>query len=51
LPDSAFTHDVYQEAFPPLVRAGENAAYAAQPRFIDALLDHAGKTGKSPWQS
>ncbi len=29
----------------------ENPAHAAQPWFIDALLDHAGKTGNSPWRS
>jgi hypothetical protein len=38
------------EAFPPLVRTGGNSADAPQAWFIDALLDHAGETGKSPWQ-
>ncbi len=42
---------LHAEAFPPLVRASETPAHAPQPWFIDALLDHAGKTGNSPWQS
>jgi hypothetical protein len=49
-PESARS-PLHAEAFPPLVRASENPAHAAQPWFIDAFLDHAGKTGKSPWRS
>ncbi len=45
------TSPLHAEAFPALVRPSENPAHAAQPWFIDALFDHAGNTGKSPWRS
>jgi hypothetical protein len=42
---------LHTNALPAIVRRAENAAQGPQPWFIDALLDHAGKTGRSPWRS
>ena len=39
------------EASRPHPRLGSNLVRGTQPWFIDALLDHAGKTGNLPWRT
>jgi hypothetical protein len=39
------------EASRPHPRLGSNLVRVMQPWFIDALLDHAGKTGNLPWRT